>query len=40
MLQHILIRIRRRPLEAVAVLLFTAVIALVLCGLHKGNESA
>lgn len=40
MSSHILIRISRKPLEAVAVLLFTAVIALVLCSLHKGNEDA
>ena len=40
MLQHILIRIRRRPVEAAAVLLFTAVIAMVLCGLQRGNERA
>lgn len=40
MLQHIRIRIIRRPLEAFAVLLFTAVIALVLCSLHKGNDTA
>lgn len=40
MLRHIFIRIIRRPLEAFAVLLFTAVIALVLCGLHMGNEAA
>ncbi len=40
MVHHIWIRLTRRPLEAIAVLLFTAVIALVLCGLHMGNEEA
>ena len=40
MLHHIGIRLTRKPLEAAAVLLFTAIIVLVLCGLHFGNEAA
>lgn len=34
------IRIRRKPLNAVAVLLFTAIITMVLCGLNRGNNDA
>ena len=33
-------RFRRKPLVAVAVLLFTAIIAMALCGLHSGNNEA
>lgn len=40
MLRHVWIQISRKPLVAVAVLLFTAIIALVLCGLYSGNDSA
>lgn len=39
MLTYILLRIRRTPLPALAVLLFAAVLAAVLCGLHASNEA-
>lgn len=34
------IRIRKKPLIAVAVLLFTAIIAMALCGLNRGSHDA
>lgn len=34
------IRIRKKPLISVAILLFTAIIAMALCGLNRGNEDA
>lgn len=40
MLRHVWIRIKRKPLIFVAILLFTAIIALALCGLHSGNDTA
>ena len=40
MIRHIWIRLRRKPLSPLAVVLFTAIIAMVLCGLHGGNEAA
>ena len=40
MMRHIWIRIKRKPLIFLAVLLFTAIIALALCGLHRGNTTA
>lgn len=39
-MQYIWIRMRRRPLVCVAIFLFAAVVALVLCGLHRGNLDA
>lgn len=40
MLYYVWIRIKRKPLIFVAILLFTAIIALALCGLHSGNDAA
>lgn len=40
MLRYVWIRIKRKPLVFVAVLLFTAIIAMALCGLHSGNDAA
>lgn len=40
MFRHVWIRIKRKPLIFVAILLFTAIIALALCGLHNGNDTA
>ena len=40
MFRHAWIRIKRMPLIFVAILLFTASIALALCGLHSGNDTA
>ena len=40
MFRHVWIRIKRKPLIFVAILLFTAIIALALCGLHSGNDTA
>lgn len=40
MLRHVWIRIKRKPLIFVAILLFTAMIAMALCGLHSGNDAA
>ena len=40
MTRHIWIRIKRKPLVFLAILLFTAMIALALCGLHRGNDNA
>lgn len=40
MLRYVWIRIERKPLVFVAVLLFTATIAMALCGLHSGNDTA
>ncbi len=40
MIRHIWIRIKRKPLILVAISLFTAIIALALCGLHSGNDTA
>lgn len=34
------IRIRKRPLIAVAVLLFIAIIAMALCSLYRGKDNA
>lgn len=39
MLNHIFLRFRRTPLPALGVLLFAAVLAAVLSGLHAANES-
>ena len=40
MLRYVWIRIKRKPLIFVAILLFAAIIALALCGLHSGNDTA
>ncbi len=40
MIRHIWIRFQRKPLSALVVVLFTAIIAMALCGLHSGNEAA
>lgn len=40
MLYYVWIRIKRKPLIFVAILLFTAIIALALCGLYSGNDAA
>lgn len=39
MFTHIFLRFRRTPLPALGVLLFAAVLAAVLCGLHAANEA-
>lgn len=39
-MQHALIRLRRKPMTAVAIIGFTAIIALVLCGLNRGISDA
>lgn len=39
MILHTLRRLRRAPLSAIAVLVFAAVLAGVLCGLHAANEA-
>lgn len=40
MLRYIWMRLKRKPWIFVAILLFTAIIALALCGLHSGNDAA
>ncbi len=40
MIRHIWIRFQRKPLVSLAVVLFTAIITMVLCGLYNGNETA
>lgn len=40
MFRHVWIRIKRKPLIFMAILLFTTIIALALCGLHSGNDTA
>ena len=40
MLHYVWIRIRRTPVIFAAILLFTAIISMVLCGLHRGNHTA
>lgn len=39
MFRHIFLHLRRTPLQAAGVLLFAAVLAAVLCGLHAANEA-
>lgn len=38
MLRHTLKRLKRSPVSAIGILLFFAVLAIVLCGLHAANE--
>ena len=40
MLRYVWKHITRKPLIFVAILLFTSIIALALCGLHSGNDAA
>lgn len=39
MMRHTITRLRRMPIPAIAVLLFAAILAVVLCGLQKSNEA-